>query len=305
MNILVTGGAGYKGVMLTQELLKLGHDVTIIDNFMYGYESVLHLVSNPSLTIRQLDIRNIAANDVCKADIIFHLAGISGMPACAANPHSAETINVLATQKLVSNLSSEQRLIYASTTSIYGTSTAKCDELVSVQPPSLYAKTKYEAEHLIMARPNSIALRFATVFGVGSRMRSDLIVNDFAYKAVVERSLVLFGRDSKRTCMHISDAVSGYLFALDHFDLMNGNIYNVGDETLNYSKREIADAIGNVVKFEIIDSSIPDFDTRDFVVSFAKIRALGYKTRCSLQEGILELIKLYGFYRVYSSFRVI
>lgn len=305
MNIHVTGGAGYKGVLLVQELLKRGHKVTLTDNFMYGYNSVLHLVAEPLLTIRQLDIRNVTNSDVAEADVIFHLAGISGMPACAANPHSAEVINVAATQRLVSCLGNEQLLIYASTTSIYGASELECDETVSVQPPSLYAKTKYEGECVVMARDNSIALRFATVFGVSAKMRADLLVNDFVYKALNERSLVLFGSRSKRTCMHIRDAISGYVFALEHMNQMRGGVYNVGDETLNYSKLEVADAIRQHVKFEIVDSSLPDLDVRDFLVSFKKMRHLGYKTKHSLDDGICELLKLYSFYKVHSFFGVI
>ena len=305
MNIIVTGGAGYKGVMLVRELLKLGHYVTLLDNFMYGYQPVLHLVTEPHLTIRSLDIRNLSANDISKADVVFHLAGISGMPACAANPHSAEVINVLATKKLASLLGNEQLLVFASTTSIYGASEDGCDEVSKINPPSLYAKTKYEAEQAVMDRENSIALRFATVFGVSTRMRVDLIVNDFIYRAAYERSLVLFDGHSKRACMHISDAIDGYLFALEHAGQMHNNVFNVGDEGLNYSKRDIANAIGRFVDFEIIDSSMPDLDNRNFLVSFEKIRSLGYKVRYSLDDGIRELLKLYSFYKAYSSFGII
>jgi len=305
MKILVTGGAGYKGVLLVSELLKQGHDVILTDNFMYGYSPVLHLVPESKLTIRSLDVRNITAQDVSDADVVIHLAGISGMPACAANPHSAEVINVQATRKLVSFLGQGQLLIYASTTSIYGAATQECDETIPVQPPSLYAKTKYEAEHIVMEHSNAISLRFATIFGISARMRADLLVNDFTYKAVNERSVVIFGSRSKRTFMHIRDAVGGYLFALDHARHMKGGIFNVGDEKLNFSKRDIADCIHKHLPFEIIDSSLPDLDVRDFLVSFQKIRALGYKMRYTLDDGILELLKLYSFYKVHSHYGVI
>lgn len=305
MKITVTGGAGYKGVLLVQELLKQGHQVTLLDNFMYGYDSVLHLVAEPNVTIRQLDIRNMMAADVKGADVVFHLAGISGMPACAANPHSAEVINVLATQKLTSFLGKDQLLVYASTTSIYGAATQECDETVPIETPSLYARTKFEGEHIVMKHPNAIALRFATVFGVSPKMRADLLVNDFTYKAATERALVIFGSRSKRTFLHIQDAVGGYLFALDQADRMRGGVYNVGDEALNFSKRDIADAIRKHISFEIIDSSLPDLDTRDFLVSFKKLRALGYVVTRSLDDGIRELLRLYGFYRVHSPFNVI
>ena len=305
MKVLVTGGAGYKGVILVKKLLERGYQVTLLDNFMYGYDSVLHLVTEPNLRIVRLDIRNLDEKLLAEFDVIYHLAAISGMPACAANPHSAEVINVEATRKLVSCLHNDQLLIYASTTSIYGASDIECDESVPVEPPSLYAKTKYEAEQIVMDRQNSIALRFATVFGTSPRMRADLLVNDFTYKAINDRSLVLFASHSKRTFIHILDAIDAYLFALDHADSMRGGIFNVGKEKLNVSKLDIANAIRNHVEFEIIDSSLSDLDVRDFLVSFKRIRDLGFNTRFSLDDGIRELLKLYSFYTVYSPFNII
>lgn len=305
MRILVTGGAGYKGVILVEKLLQRGHSVTILDNFMYGYDSILHLISEPMLDVLQLDIRNVDESICVGYDVVYHLAGISGMPACAANPHSAEVINVEATRRLVSFLHKDQLLIYASTTSIYGAASTECDESVHVEPPSLYAKTKYEAEKIVLDRRNSIALRFATVFGTSPRMRNDLLVNDFTYKAVNERSIVIFGGHSKRTFMHILDAIDGYLFALDHADAMLDNIFNVGDENLNFSKMDIANAIRNHVQYEIVDSSLPDLDVRNFLVSFKRIRDLGFKTKFSLDDGIKQLLKLYSFYKSHSHFNII
>lgn len=305
MRILVTGGAGYKGVILVKRLLDRGHAVTLLDNFMYGYDSVLHLVPEPNLKTVQLDVRNLEKKHLAEFDTVIHLAGISGMPACAANPHSAQVINVDATRRLVSYLGSGQLLIYASTTSIYGASGGECDEKVPVEPPSLYASTKYEAEKIVQERPNSISLRFATVFGTSPKMRNDLLVNDFTYRAVNDRSLVLFAGHSKRTFMHILDAIEGYLFALDHADAMRGEVFNVGDENLNFSKLDIAKAIRKRVQYEIVDSTLPDRDVRNFLVSFKKIRELGYRTKVSLEDGIEELLKLYSFYKVHSPFNVI
>jgi nucleoside-diphosphate-sugar epimerase len=305
MRVLVTGGAGYKGVILVRRILQRGHAVTLLDNFMYGYDCVLDLVTEPNLTIVQMDVRNLSETFLSEFDVIFHLAGIVGMPACAANPHSAREINVVATRSLVSCLHHDQLLVYASTTSLYGASGAGCTESDPVRPVSLYGKTKYEAEQAVMERRNSIALRFATVFGVSPRMRTSLLVNDLAYRAVNDRSIVLFAGRSKRTFIHISDAIEGYLLALDQVDAMRGAVFNVGDETFNFSKRDIADAIRKHVECEIVDSSLPDLDVRDFLVSFGRIRALGFRARTSLDDGILELLKLYGFYRVYLPFNVI
>jgi len=304
-NILVTGGAGYKGIMLVTKLLERGHKVTILDNFMYGYGSILHIISHPNLTIMPMDIRNLNHEAVKGYDTIYHLAGISGMPACAANPNSAEMINIEASRRLLALLSDEQLLIYASTTSFYGASGTECDENTLVQPVSIYGRTKYEAERSILQRKNSIALRFATVFGLSPKMRDDLMPNDFYYKAVHERSIVLFAAQSKRTFVHIEDAINGYLFALDHADKMKGQVFNVGDEQLNFSKADIAKAINQYVAFEIIDSSLPDIDVRNFLVSFKKIRDLGFKAQKTLDEGIRELVKLYKFYTIYSPYRVI
>ncbi|MFM1756528.1 MAG: UDP-glucose 4-epimerase [Bacteroidota bacterium] len=305
MKVLVTGGAGYKGISLVKKLLEKGHHVTLLDNFMYGYEPVLQIINNPKLDVIQQDVRNISNSSIKGQDVIFHLAGISGMPACASNPDSAENINVIATQKLVSLLDKNQLLINASTTSFYGASGEECDETVEAQPVSIYGRTKLAAEKIVSNRENSISLRFATVFGVGARMRNDLLANDFAYKAIHDRSIVIFAGYSKRTFVHIDDAINAYLFALDNADIMKNNVYNVGDESLNFSKNDIADIIKKYVDFEIVNSNLPDLDVRSFLVSFKKIKELGYKTNLTLEDGIIDLIKLYKFYKVHSHFNII
>jgi nucleoside-diphosphate-sugar epimerase len=305
MRILVTGGAGYKGVLLTEELLKMGYKVTVLDNFMYGYDSLLHLISNNNLTVNKIDVRNLKESDIKDFDIIFHLAGISGMPACASNPHSAESINVESVRKLLDLISKNQLLINASTTSMYGFSDTICDENSSITPVSIYGKTKYASENLIQERENSISLRFATVFGVSPRMRNDLMVNDFTYKAINDRSIILFAKDTKRTFIHINDAISGYLFAMENSDNMIGNVYNVGDNNMNFSKKEISDNIGKYVKFEIIESNLPDFDKRNFEISFDKINNLGYSVKYNLNDGIMDMVKLYSYYVQYTPYKVI
>jgi nucleoside-diphosphate-sugar epimerase len=303
--ILITGGAGYKGVLLTDALLKLNHDVTILDNFMYGYDSVLHLISNKNLTINKVDIRNLKQSDIDGFDVVFHLAGISGMPACATNPHSAESINVDAVTKLISFMKPEQLLINASTTSMYGYSDVICDEESIISPVSIYGKTKFISENLIQARDNSISLRFATVFGVSPKMRNDLMVNDFTYKAIIDRSIILFAGETKRTFIHINDAIRAYIFAMDNALIMKNNIYNVGDDSMNLSKIDISNNIKKYVKFEIIESGLPDLDKRNFEISFKKINALGFKTEYDLNDGILDLVKLYSFYVQYTPYKII
>lgn len=305
MKILVTGGAGYKGAMLAQELLDRGHRVTILDNFMFGYEPVLHFVSHPSLDAVKEDVRNLSPASVAGYDAVIHLAAISGYPACEANPHSAKVINVDASRRLGDLLSRDQILLYASTTSFYGRSGRLCTEESEIHPVSLYGVTKYQAEQILMQRENTIAFRFATLFGVSPKMRVDLLVNDFAYRAVNDRCMVLFESRSRRTFLHVRDAVTAYTLGLEHFDEMRGQIYNVGHDSMNYTKLEIAQHIERATGCKIIDSDLQDYDVRDFVISYDKILALGFAPKWTLDDGIRELVKLYGFYRPFSAFRPI
>lgn len=305
MRVVVTGGAGYKGAKLSQRLLEAGHDVLILDNFMYGFEPVLHLLAYRNLSIIPRDVRINDYSYLRSADAIFHLAGISGYPACEANPHSARLINVDATRQIVKRLSKDQYLIYASTTSLYGQAAIVCSEDTPVDPVSVYGATKLEAERIAMDHPKSIALRFATVFGTSTRMRVDLLVNDFVYRAMTERVLVLYDCLTKRTFIHIDDAIHAYVFALEHVREMAGYIYNVGGGHLNLSKLDIAHAIKEVVVFDIVDSKVRDLDVRDFIISFARIEKLGFKTTLTLRDGIRDLVRLYGFYRPFSHFRTI
>lgn len=296
MNALITGGAGYVGNLLAKALLEQGHQVTVLDNFMFGYDSILHIVQHPRLRVIKQDVRNSDLSWLAGQDVIFHLAAISGYPACEANPHSAQLINVDATRQIVAHLSPDQLIVYASTTSLYGADGAVATEETPVTPASLYGSTKYQAEKIVMDHGRAIALRWATVFGVSPRMRAGLMVNDFVEKAVHERALVLFQADSKRTFMHINDSVRGYLFALDNASAMSGKVYNMGTERLNLSKRQLAERIRESVDFEIIEADMADQDVRNFHVSFDRAKALGYDCQVELDAGLAELIKLYRFY---------
>jgi nucleoside-diphosphate-sugar epimerase len=304
MKVLVTGGAGYKGTVLTRKLLDKGYDVGLIDNFMYGFEPVMHLATRKNLEIIRHDIRN-GIPDLQKYDVIFHLAGISGFPACASNPHSAQLINVEACRLIAKSLSQSQMLINASTTSLYGKSGQPCDEETQVDPVSTYAMTKLAAEEILHEKPNVISLRFATVFGFSTRMRMDLMINDFVYKAVKEKVIVLFDSFAKRTFIHVEDAADCYLFAMDNYDMMKGGIYNAGGNNLNFSKDEIADKIKQKVDFSVVNSELKDKDLRHFIVNFDKIEKLGFKPSKTVEYGIDELIRVYGFYEYYSHFKTI
>lgn len=303
--ILVTGGAGYKGVILVDALLKKGADVTILDNFMYGYDSVLGFGNNKNCHFISKDIRNITGDDLKSYDIIYHLAGISGYAACEANPHSAEIINVNGTRNIVRHLSPSQVLVYASTTSFYGSSGEKKDERSVVSPVSLYGVTKYEGEKICMEHANSVSMRFATLFGTSKRMRSDLLVNDFVRRAMVERCLVLFDCNSIRTYLHVNDAINAYVMVLDRFAEMKGNIFNVGSNDLNFSKLDLARKINKHIDFKIIESDLSDCDKRSFIIDYDKIGKLGFKPAISIEEGIIELKKLYAFYQPFLPYQII
>ena len=302
---LITGGAGYKGALLTEALLNQGHHVTILDNLMYGDSTALAFANNPNFNVNNMDVRNIKKSDVEGFDYIFHLAGISGFPACEANPHSAHTINVDATAKLVSLLEKEQVVVYASTTSMYGRTGNEQNEDSTPDPISLYGITKYEAEKICLTHPNGIALRFATIFGVGPRMRYDLMLNDFVHKAVAERALVLFDQDSKRTFLHVRDAIRAYVMTTVKTEQMAGQVFNVGDNDLNFSKLDLANRIKKFVEFEIVTTNLADPDRRDFVINYDKIEKLDFKAQIDLDTGIEELVRLYKWYKPNQFFNII
>lgn len=305
LQVVVTGGVGYAGSLLVPALLNRRYKVRVIDNMMYGAEPLLAHVGNKSLEVVRADIRNDMAAHLKDADVVYHLAGISGLPACADNPSAAIDINVAATRRLMKALSPRQQVIYASTTAFYGDSPGICDEMATPRPVSLYGQTKYKAEQIVMERDNSVALRFATLFGVSPRMRTDLLVNDFVRRAVYERYLVLFEAATKRTFLHVRDAVRGYLLALDQADKMRNNVFNVGSAAFNLSKAEIAEAVSKRTGCVVTSVAVDDFDVRNFETSFTKIAALGFKPRMTLEAGIDELAKLYGFYQPYPTFRTI
>ncbi len=297
MKILVTGGAGYIGNFLVRKLLAEGYQVTIIDSFQYGTSAILDLVNHPKFHVTEKDIRNIEKSDIQDTEFIFHLAAVSGLPACRKDTYTAQTVNVDATRKLVKLLSPDQIIIYASTTSLYGSSGKKRDEKSTPEPLSQYSQTKYQAEKIIMEHHSSVSLRFATLFGVSACMRTDLLVNNFVYRALTDRSLVVFDPLSVRTYLHLKDAISAYLLVLRLISKMKGNIYNVGTNSLNFSKLDLARHIQNLIDCEVYQSHLTDIDKRNFIISYDRINSLGFKSIVSLDDGIKELIKLYSFYR--------
>jgi nucleoside-diphosphate-sugar epimerase len=296
MKTLITGGAGYTGSLLAQALQEAGHEVTVLDNFMFGYDSILPLISHPKFHIIKRDIRHEDMSYVEGMDVVFHLAAISGYPACDANPHSAQMINITATQRLAEALTKDQVLVFASTTSFYGSTGEHGDEETEISAHNLYSMTKLEGERIVMERENSISLRWATVFGISNRMREGLLVNDFVERAISENAIVLYDAGSRRSFIHVRDLIRGYVFTLDNLEAMRGEIFNMGSNNLNYTKREIAEKIMQVTGCEIMESSVGDKDVRNFFVNYDKIGKLGFDTEISLEDGIEELVKLFLFY---------
>ncbi|MCK4297790.1 MAG: SDR family oxidoreductase [Candidatus Marinimicrobia bacterium] len=303
--ILVTGGAGYKGTILIPKLLEKGYKVTLFDRFMWGYRPILHFASNNNLRIIKGDIRDksLITEEVKNHDIILHLAAIVGYPACSADPNQAETTNIDGTKNICSVISDNQMLIFASTGSTYGKVEGICTEETPINPLSLYGSTKWEAEKMILDK-KGVALRFATVFGISPRLRLDLLVNDFVYQAIHIKQIVLFEGYNRRTFLHVKDAVNSYLFAIDNYYKMRGKAFNIGDENMNYTKKDIALAIKEKIDYYLHEADIgEDLDKRDYEVSYEKIRMLGYKSKVSLSEGVDELVKVLRHLQIVNEWR--
>ena len=296
-SILVTGGAGYLGSILVPELLAAGHRVTVLDNFMYLQNSLSHVCANPNFDVVNGDTRSVDTLKplVAKADYVFPLAALVGAPLCKKDPIAATTTNRDAIATLNKMMSPQQRIVMPITNSGYGVGEAGkfCTEESPLRPVSLYGIDKVEAEKIILARENSVSLRLATVFGMAPRMRIDLLVNDFVYRAVNDRFVVLFEAHFKRNYIHIRDVARAFTHSIDNFDVMKGGAYNVGLTEANMSKAELCERIkGQVPSFVYLEAPVgEDPDKRDYIVSNSKIERTGYAPKHSLDDGIRELIK--------------
>jgi len=296
MNILVTGGAGYVGTTLIPLLLAQRHRVRVLDNLMFNGASLLPFFRSRNFEFIKGDIREQSAvREVVKEqDAVVHLAAIVGYPACRQNPKLAEEVNIGGTKSLVEALGDDQLVILASTGSSYGYIREEVTEATPLNPLSLYGQTKDEAEKIVRAHPRSIIFRFMTAFGVSPRMRLDLMINDFSYKAVTEQYLVVYEKHYKRGFIHVHDMARAILFALDHADAMRGETYNVGARSLGLSKEDICEAIKRCANVYVHYAEIgKDEDQRNYDVNFDKIESLGFSTTVGLDEGIQELIAAY------------
>jgi nucleoside-diphosphate-sugar epimerase len=302
-NILVTGGAGYLGSTMVPDLLDAGHKVTVLDNFMFKQTSLNHVCHHPNFSVVKGDIRveSVMVPLLKKADIIIPLAALVGAPLCSLDPVGATTVNHDAIFMMLKHLSKEQIVLMPTTNSAYGTGDKNnfCTEESPLRPISQYAIEKVGIEKELMQHPSSVSFRLATVFGMSPRMRIDLLVNDFTYRAVYDRFVVLFESHFKRNYIHVRDVSRVFQHAINNYDTMKGQTYNVGLSDANVSKKELCEHIQKQCPdFVFIEAQVgKDPDQRNYIVSNAKIEATGFKPAFSLDAGIKELLKGYTMIR--------
>ena len=298
--ILVTGGAGYIGSVLTKMLLDEGYEVRILDHFRYNQNSLLDCCYNDNLEIIRGDVRDadVMKHSLENMNYIIHLAALVGFPQCAKNTIGAKTTNLEAVKTLLSLRKSDQKILFPCTNSGYGVEGEDklCTEETPLNPISLYGRTKVEAEKEILEHGNSITFRLATVFGVSPRMRIDLLVNDFVFRAVRDKYMVLFEGHFKRNFIHVRDVSRAFLHGIKNFDVMKDEPYNVGLSDANFSKIELCEKIKeHLPNFVFMKSEInKDPDQRNYIVSNEKIENTGFKPKYSLDFGIQELLRSYA-----------
>lgn len=299
IRVLVTGGAGYLGSVLCERLLDAGYRVTAVDNLMYRQRSLFHLCARPGFDFVFGDVRDegLMRELVNRADVLIPLAAVVGAPACERDPWLARSVNLEAVRLLNRLRSPDQLVVFPTTNSGYGTKTGDvfCTEETPLDPISLYGRTKVEAEAGLLETPGVVSLRLATVFGMSSRMRLDLLVNHFVQQAVTVRYLVIFEKDFKRNFIHILDVADCFVHAVEHPDRMVGRAFNAGLDDANLSKEQLALKIQeHVPDFYVHFAEVgSDPDKRNYIVSNERLREAGFTARRSLDEGIEELLKGY------------
>jgi len=298
MKILITGGAGYLGSVMVERFLHVGYEVTVLDKLLFNQTSLLQYTSYPKFKFVYGDVRNESLlEELCKeADVIIPLAAIVGFPACAADPKLAKEINFDQIFNIV-KFAKDKKILYPNTNSGYGIGVGQteCTEESPLTPISVYGQTKCDAENFLRANTSAITFRLATVFGVSPRMRTDLLVNDFVYKAITDKYIVVFEKTFKRNFIHIEDVASAFLFMINHYDEYKGEVFNVGLSSANLSKQELLEKIQSHVKDFAVSYNdfYEDPDKRDYIVSNAKIEATGWLPQWDLDRGIKQLIQGY------------
>lgn len=297
--VLITGGAGYIGSVLTSTLLDEGFEVSVLDNLLYNQSSLLACCRNKKFKFIKGDVTDfdLMKKTLPSFDIIIPLAAIVGAPACSFKPDLAKRVNLDAVEFIIENTTKNQKILFPNTNSGYGIGQKDkfCDENSPLKPVSLYGQLKVEAEKKLVSTNRAISFRLATVFGLSPRMRLDLLVNDFTFRAMHDKVLVLFEAHFKRNYIHIKDVASAFLFGIKNFDKMKGDAYNVGLSSANLSKLELCEKIKEHIPDLYIHSSEigKDPDKRDYIVSNEKLEKLGWRAKYSLDDGIEEIIKAY------------
>ena len=297
MKILITGGAGYLGSVLTRNLLK-NHEVIVYDNLMYNQTSLVDLSHHPNFTFHYGDVRQWSKLKyiVEQVDVVIPLAALVGFPLCEKDKDLATSINTTQIQNIVDVLSNDQMILYPNTNSGYGTrGEGIVDETNELTPISHYGRTKCEAEDYIINESNGISFRLATVFGVSSRMRTDLLVNDFVYKLLTDRYITLFEHKFVRNFIHIQDVSRAFEYMIDNYYTFNNEIFNLGLSDENITKKQLVEKIQTHIPNTSVNYSdyYVDPDKRDYIVSNEKIEETGWKPIFTLNDGIKELIQSY------------
>lgn len=291
--VVVTGGAGFIGSTLIPLLLAQNYQVHVIDNLTFGGQAILQYFIHPNFTFAEVDVRDREAlrRELKDADAVIHLAALVGYPLCKKLPREAVEVNVQGARNVLEVAPKGTRFVYASTGSNYGEVEGICTEATPLNPLSLYGKTKTEAEAMFLDAPNSVSLRFATAFGLAPRLRLDLLINDFTWQAIHQRYLVVYEKHFRRTFIHVRDIARGIAFVVNQEICKGHKVFNVGHESLNYTKEDIVLLLKNHLDFLVHFAEIgTDADKRDYEVDYSRIRSIGYSTEIDIKRGLEELI---------------
>ena len=301
MRIVITGGAGFIGSVLVPRLLAAGHKVHVLDNLMFGPNAIMPLFIHPNFKFSEVDVTDPRALEpkLREADVIVHLAALVGYPLCKKLPRLAREVNVDGARNVAELSPPGSRVLYASTGSNYGEVVGICTEDTPLNPLSLYGETKTQAERIFLDRPDTISLRFATAFGIAPRLRLDLMINDFAWHALHNKYMVVYEKHFRRTFIHIQDIAGAMAYMIENWDRMKHRVYNVGHESMNYTKEEIVRLLEQRTAFLVHFADIgTDDDKRDYEVDYSRIRETGFQISVDIDRGVDEVISALRYLKI-------